>query len=554
MYALAAFVLIGSLTEAGRKLVASDSPFDIRQTSEGANDSDVGLLIWAMLDAIQREHVAPVERSELLKIAIRSLSQSVNQIGLEESAKELAVCRDPKEFTDLLSKHWGNIIPLKYSSTTLTDDLSSGKGSALELTMKLGSRLGNLRLIPEKEYRVNEQFSHNRYVGLGVGLGINDETLVFASIVPGGPADRAGLKSGTTVHEIDGRPTRGESVSSVVDRIRGPAGTELTLTITDPDATERRTLTLNRGVVHFDSIFGKDRKSIKTGIHHNSLSESIGWITFADITSSTPSELRAADAKARSEGIRVLILDFRSRPKADNFHHASLVADCFLDGGTIWCSAKRGQTPVPVIADRECLFRGIPLVIIVEERQTGAMLCGIAATLQDAGRAQIVGSSPDFHGDIQTTVPLKDLPFALAMNTDKLARAQNDSTWPLVPNYLASNEIRRKRPMQKQNQVKRSKKAQIQNLPQSDVMTDDVASALLLENLNLQTQVFSRSVGSRFLNDENRNVIVRRLNEQSEKTIVNTFGKVEPDAGENDEAVAIRVAKELLKGLPPKTN
>jgi hypothetical protein len=80
------------------------------------------------------------------------------------------------------------------------------------------------------------------------------------------------------------------------------------------------------------------------------------------------------------------------------------------------------------------LFRGIPIVVILRPRAGDASIA-IAAALQDAGRAVIVGDPPNFIGAFTNTIKLDGVPFALKMQTAKLTRARRDRRWPLQPEY-----------------------------------------------------------------------------------------------------------------------
>ena len=76
-------------------------------------------------------------------------------------------------------------------------------------------------------------------MGIGVNTHCKDGQLTFPAIIPGGPADRAGLMGGTIVDEIDGRSTRDMSVETAVQWIRGPAGTDVTLTVADSGRADK---------------------------------------------------------------------------------------------------------------------------------------------------------------------------------------------------------------------------------------------------------------------------------------------------------------------------
>jgi len=273
-------------------------------------------------------------------------------------------------------------------------------------------------------------------VGLGVSLSIDNQSRIamFPRVLPGGAAERGGLRDGVQILEVDGRSTRDVALSTLLDWLRGTAGSEVTLKIAEEGSTTERDVTLTRGVVRFDSVFGMDRTPVSRASFRFDPSEPIGELVVASITGSTLQELRDAEVRLRADGIRVLVLDFQGGERSDDFHQARLLADGLLDGGTLWHRHERDAEPRAETADRECLFRSLPLVVVVGPH-TGHAHAAIAAALQDAGRAVIVGQSPSFDGAVATGVPLADEQHVLWMHTARLTRSRADQTWPLKPDY-----------------------------------------------------------------------------------------------------------------------
>src|SRR5262249_8638688 len=147
----------------------------------------------------------------------------------------------------------------------------------------------------------------------------------------------------------------------------------------------------------------------------------IAYAVVRSITSSTLHELRQLDRRLRDEKAKALILDLRLG-NGGELSHCALVADGLLDGGALWhVRAAQGQVKARK-AEPECLFRDMPIVVLVSR----PILRGVpwlAAALQDNGRAVIVGESlglsPFAHGEV-------DLPDGskLVLATGRLERAK----------------------------------------------------------------------------------------------------------------------------------
>ena len=391
--------------------------------------------VWSILAAVEQSHVSAPTRSELARAIAVTLCWPDEFESSDAVGDEYGRCRDADEFVALFARRWREerrpTGPIKQLAETVVKTLDDG------------GKWGHFRLWTKKEYAVQEQFRGNRYVGLGVALGntlSNGEGYAsFPNIIPGGPAHRFGIEAGAVIIEVDGHSTKGASPAAIIDWIRGPVGTDVTLKIADKDGFSERVVTLQRGFVRFDSVFGFERSGFNSKpLDSDSIrfhdDREIGYLHLRDITGSTLQELRDAEVKLRKAQVRAVVLDFRFGSRTDTFHQARLVADGLLDGGTLWHWQERDAEPRPETADRECLFRGLPLVVVIDKNTSGPQ-AAIAAALQDAGRAVIVGTSPNYDGLVATGVELSDEVHVLEMGTAKIIRSRADHQWPLKPDF-----------------------------------------------------------------------------------------------------------------------
>jgi C-terminal peptidase prc len=397
---------------------------------------DFGRLIWTLMETIEREHIESPQRTDLVPAVARAMFAS-GRNGNNTSADSANPKNPPQP--DARVQVLENQIRACQNGEKLNrliDETEFPIATFDEFILNIGREfdksLGDIQLIPSKVYEVDEQFRGNRYVGLGVSVGIYPKLGLptFPSIVPGGPADHSGLEKHTIVHEIDGQSTEGLSMQQTLDLLRGQKGSDVTLRVSSPNSSEKRTVTITRSVIRIDSLKTRNFSSLnRDGLRYND-TEPIGWIRVTNITGSTLHELRAADARAKANEIRALVLDFRASDGTD-LHQAMLVADGLLNSGTIWHQTQRSFHRIET-ADRECLFRGVPIVALVDQN-TGPMSCAVAAALQDAGRAIVAGDTPEFDGVVSTAVRLADLPFYVGMPTTRLTRSNPDRSWPLIP-------------------------------------------------------------------------------------------------------------------------
>ncbi|MDZ4688546.1 MAG: S41 family peptidase [Planctomycetaceae bacterium] len=252
---------------------------------------------------------------------------------------------------------------------------------------------GTPRLIPAAEARVQAQFAANAYVGLGVTAGNKDDVLVFPSILPGGSAERAGLPAGVKVLAIDGWSTLHQPVNEGVNRIRGPVGSWITLRIQDEKG--ERDLAIQRDFVRFVTVHGWNeqppgpRRDNPSEAPAPSLPDGIAYLRCGQLGGSTVHELRQAELQVRRAGQQAVILDLRSPERAGDVKYAQLVADALLDEGVLWREVDRQGRATEIRSDRECLFRGLPLAVLISSYSQPSDLL-LAAALRDAGRAVVI--------------------------------------------------------------------------------------------------------------------------------------------------------------------
>lgn len=258
------------------------------------------------------------------------------------------------------------------------------------------------RLDPHSDYMDQEQYrqmtavTRGQFGGIGVELTLESRVPEVIAPIEGTPAADAGIEPGDRIIKIDAQSTTGMDVEEIVKRLRGAAGTKVTLTISRSDRVPFD-LTLNRSIIHVVSV-----KSDLKG-------ENIGYVRITTFTESTPVELANAIArlKDRANGqLNGLILDLRNDP-GGLLDAAIDVSGDFIDGGVV--VTTRGRTGeddhvyrAPATGD---LVRGTPIVVLINSASASAAEI-VAGALQDHHRATVMGTRSFGKGSVQTIIPL----------------------------------------------------------------------------------------------------------------------------------------------------
>ena len=253
----------------------------------------------------------------------------------------------------------------------------------------------------------------------GIGATVTDRSGVIQIVSPfrGSPAEEAGIRAGDIILAVDGEPTDGWTDQQAVQRIRGPRGTEVVLTVQHTDLAtggappEIEDITIVRGQIRIQSVFTEPRLELipgETGPNlvdrDGNLVDDILYINISQFHSNTPDEMRSALADADSGQYIGLIVDVRSNP-GGLLRQTIEATDEFLDSGAI-LSEIDADGEVRTFGAREGgVATSVPIVVLQDDASaSGAEV--LAAALVDNGRAVIVGTRSFGKGTVNQLHPL----------------------------------------------------------------------------------------------------------------------------------------------------
>jgi carboxyl-terminal processing protease len=258
--------------------------------------------------------------------------------------------------------------------------------------------------------------------GIGVELIENNGVgpLTIKTVFAGGPAQKAGLRPGDEVTDMDGKPVQGITAEQVqlifqknlltvpvelVSATDSPSGL-VTLGVRRAGVKERWQVTLERQSFKPETVLGTIRQDDNSWDYFLDRQRKLAHVRIEAIGSGTADELEGVLEKLRAHEVRGLILDLRWCP-GGYLKEAVGVASLFLAEGVIAQVKNRAGQPVPYGSspDRKVKLLEVPLVVLVNgETSGGAEL--IAAALQDHRRAPIAGQRTLGKASVQTSLDL----------------------------------------------------------------------------------------------------------------------------------------------------
>ncbi|MDX1775037.1 MAG: S41 family peptidase [Desulfobulbales bacterium] len=244
-----------------------------------------------------------------------------------------------------------------------------------------------------KELQVETKGS---FSGIGIEISTKDDVLTVVSPIEGTPAFAAGIEAGDTIIKIEGVSTKDMSLIEAVKKLRGPKGTEVTISVYREGWGELKDFTIVRDVIPIYSV----RSSV--------LEPGYGYIRITNFQRNTAKDLQKNLEDLLGEGtLKGLVLDLRNNP-GGLLDSSVKVVDLFLDEGIIVSTKGR-------LKDQNLEFsahRGGPeynfTIVILINSGTASASEIVAGALQDHKRAFILGTQSFGKGSVQTIIPMSD--------------------------------------------------------------------------------------------------------------------------------------------------
>ncbi|WP_274571452.1 S41 family peptidase [Neisseria leonii] len=266
----------------------------------------------------------------------------------------------------------------------------------------------------KKDYADLRESTKGEFGGLGMEVGAEDGFIKVVAPIEDTPAERAGIKSGDYITQINGVSTRGITVSEAVKKMRGEPGTQISLTITRKDSPKPISVKLTRAIIKVNSV------------RQHLLEPGYGYVRITQFQERTIGALNEAVQQLRKENggaLKGLVLDLRDDP-GGLLNGAVGVSAAFLPEGVKVVSTKgrdgRDGMSLSALPD-DYMFgpgtdplyklppeiKNIPLTVLINSGSASASEI-VAGALQDHKRAVIVGSQSFGKGSVQTVLPLSN--------------------------------------------------------------------------------------------------------------------------------------------------
>ncbi|MGB1345493.1 MAG: S41 family peptidase [Amylibacter sp.] len=326
-------------------------------------------------------------------------------------------------------------------------------------------------LDPHSSYMAPEDFStmqvqtRGEFGGLGIEVTQENGFIKVVSPIDDTPADNAGIEAGDFITKVDGESTLGKTLDEAVDKMRGPVGSEIIITVVREGVEEPFDVSIIRDTIEIKAV--KARSEGKTVVLRIS---SFTSKTYPNLKESLEKEINAAGGLEYINGV---VVDLRNNP-GGLLNQAIRVSDAFLESGEIVSTRGRGARDAERYnATPGDLTNGKPIVVLINGGSASASEI-VAGALQDHHRAIIVGTKSFGKGSVQTIIPLSSDGAAMRLTTARYYTPSGRSIQSLgvSPDILVEQRIRSDEDLDEARNFQRFE-ADLENSLSNDSLTDD---------------------------------------------------------------------------------
>ncbi|HVH89541.1 MAG TPA: S41 family peptidase [Terriglobales bacterium] len=362
--------------------------------------------------------------SKQLKIGVLSLSFFIvlvivlGGLGVHASSNNDGAYRQLGVYSEVLSR-----IRTEYVEEP---NFSAVTGGALHGLLE--SLDADSSYLSPEEYKFYKTHQNDGHANVGATVSKRFGYAAVVSVLPGGPADKAGVETGDIIEAIESKSTHEMSLATIQEELSGKQGSTISFSIVRPGKAEPQKITVTRDNVVVPATTDKV------------MEESIADITPVTLTKGKAQEIAGKVREEQKKGAKKLILDLRNVSEGDP-SEAVAVANLFLNHGIITYLQGQKYPKQTFTADPQKAITNLPLVVLVNRGTAGPGEI-VAGAILDNNRGDVVGDKTFGSGSVQKVIDIPDgsaLILSVAKYYTPGGKAIEDSA--ITPNIVVASNI-----------------------------------------------------------------------------------------------------------------
>jgi carboxyl-terminal processing protease len=240
-----------------------------------------------------------------------------------------------------------------------------------------------------------KNMERGEFRGIGVEIQLKDDRVVVVAPVDGSPAQKAGLRAGDIIAKVFGQDVTGWPLNRVVEKITGPLGTKVRLTVQNPQTGREREVTLVRADIKVHDVTWQRLPGTE-----------VAHVRLAAFDTGVTRDLKLALTEIQKQKLQGVILDLRNNPGGILDEAIGVASQFLADGNVLIAKDAKGNT-APLSVEKGGVATNIPVVVLVNVGSASASEI-VAGALQDAHRASLVGETTFGTGTVLAQFRLSD--------------------------------------------------------------------------------------------------------------------------------------------------
>lgn len=287
---------------------------------------------------------------------------------------------------------------MNYVSTYYVDKIDTDSLTESVMIDILGKLDPHSAYIAKEDLEIVNSELESTFSGIGVQFNIQNDTISIVAVISGGPSEGVGILAGDKIIEVNDSLFVGKTINNekVIHTLRGPKGTEVTLSVKRAGVDELLRFTITRGDIPVHSVNASFM-----------LTPAIGFIRVDKFGENTYNEFITALALLKEKGATSYIIDLRGN-SGGYMEQAIKMVNEFLSKGDMIVYAEGNTYPrFEAKANGLGRFRSVPLVVLIDDFSASASEI-FSGAMQDNDRATIIGRRSFGKGLVQQQIPFSD--------------------------------------------------------------------------------------------------------------------------------------------------
>ena len=276
------------------------------------------------------------------------------------------------------------------------EDVNPGKLVKTGIDAMLNSLDPYTDYIPESRIEDFRMMTTQEYGGIGALITTQDSHIVVSDPYEGFPADKAGLKAGDIILEVNGISAQGKTTGQLSEMLKGEAGSDIIVRIHRPVIEEEMQLTITREKIKIDDV-----------PYYGMINEETGYVSLRSFTETASKNVKEAMLALQKQGMKNMILDLRGNG-GGLLNESVNIVNFFVPKGSpvVETKGKVRENYASYRALREPIDTKMPLVVLIDEGSASASEI-VSGSIQDLDRGVVVGMNSYGKGLVQQTKSLE---------------------------------------------------------------------------------------------------------------------------------------------------